>query len=62
VEKRANEIFVIIDNTEWPEALAYPENTWLHPEPYVEGTAETVFLTVRFSSFFSSTTAHQVSV
>ena len=29
-DHKANELFVVLDNTEWPEALGY--NDWLGPE------------------------------
>ena len=57
-EKRASEILVIIDNTEWPEALSYPPGVWKSPKPYSEEISKTVFLTVRLSTYFTSTTTH----
>ena len=30
VDHKANEIFIVVDNTEWPEALGY--NEWIGPE------------------------------
>ena len=30
VNQRSNELFIVVDNTEWPEALGY--NEWIGPE------------------------------
>jgi hypothetical protein len=50
------EIFVVIDNTEWPEALK--DNAWREPLRYNEETENMVFLEIHINSFFTSTSKH----
>ena len=58
--KRSSEFFVVIDNTEWPEALW--DKTWLKPNPYSEETSKTVFLEIHVSTYFTSTAKHQAVI
>ena len=54
--KRASEIFIVVDNTEWPEALK--DKSWIKPLPYSEATDKTVFLEIHTNIYFTSTTRH----
>jgi len=49
-------MFVVIDNTEWPEALK--DKAWLKPNPYSEDTEKTVFLELHINTYFTSTSKH----
>ena len=59
-KERSTEIFIVIDNTEWPEALKDPQ--WTGPAPYNEKTENTVFIEMHINTYYTSTARHQAVI
>ena len=53
---KSREYFIVIDNTEWPQALS--DKNWLHPKPYQENDEMTIFIEMNITSTFTSTHRH----
>ena len=59
-QHRSKEYFIVIDNTEWPEAL--DDRNWSGPKKYSEDDASTIFLEMNITTTFTSALRHGAMV